>query len=189
MIDPLERWRAYGEKPDYAGLLTFGALPYTQDPTELTGQLNSVHNVMDKQMVALDRLEATKTLLVVQEREVARAKAEVARQRRAAAANLVRMKQLESQAESAAASVRTLVHERANARRAAQRAKQTDLAQLRHLQQERNRISAILKRRAEAARRRAMRAHGGDGGPTRSNGFLNLCSMASRRYSNPSPEY
>ena len=37
MIDPLERWRAYGEKPDYAGLLTFGALPYTQDSAELAG--------------------------------------------------------------------------------------------------------------------------------------------------------
>jgi agmatinase len=37
VIDPLERWRDYGEKPDYAGLLTFGALPYTQDPAELEG--------------------------------------------------------------------------------------------------------------------------------------------------------
>ncbi|HET8951628.1 MAG TPA: agmatinase [Solirubrobacteraceae bacterium] len=37
MIDPLERWRQYGEKPDYAGLLTFGGLPYTQDPADLTG--------------------------------------------------------------------------------------------------------------------------------------------------------
>ncbi len=37
MIDPLERWREYGEKPDYAGLLTFGTLPYTQDPAELVG--------------------------------------------------------------------------------------------------------------------------------------------------------
>jgi agmatinase len=37
MIDPLERWREYGEKPDYAGLLTFGGLPYTQDPAELAG--------------------------------------------------------------------------------------------------------------------------------------------------------
>jgi agmatinase len=35
VIDPLERWREYGEKPDYAGLLTFGAVPYTQDPAEL----------------------------------------------------------------------------------------------------------------------------------------------------------
>jgi agmatinase len=37
MIDPLERWARYGEKPDYAGLLTFGGAPYTQDPAELQG--------------------------------------------------------------------------------------------------------------------------------------------------------
>lgn len=37
MIDPLERWRQYGEKPDYAGLLTYGGAPYTQDPALLAG--------------------------------------------------------------------------------------------------------------------------------------------------------
>ena len=37
MIDPLERWRDLGDKPDYAGLLTFGGCPYTQDPAELDG--------------------------------------------------------------------------------------------------------------------------------------------------------
>src|SRR5919202_2982703 len=39
MIDPVERWRRYGhdDKPDYAGLLTYGGLPYTQDPNELQG--------------------------------------------------------------------------------------------------------------------------------------------------------
>ncbi len=39
MIDPLERWRALGlpDKPDYAGLLTFAGMPYTQDPAELAG--------------------------------------------------------------------------------------------------------------------------------------------------------
>jgi agmatinase len=37
MIDPLERWREYGEKPDYAGLLTFSGMPYTQDAAELDG--------------------------------------------------------------------------------------------------------------------------------------------------------
>jgi agmatinase len=37
VIDPVERWRDLGDKPDYAGLLTFGALPYTQDPAELEG--------------------------------------------------------------------------------------------------------------------------------------------------------
>jgi agmatinase len=39
VIDPLERWKALGlpDKPDYAGLLTFGGLPYTQDARELAG--------------------------------------------------------------------------------------------------------------------------------------------------------
>src|ERR671939_736876 len=35
MIDPLERWAQYGEKPDYAGLLTFAGVPYTQDEAHL----------------------------------------------------------------------------------------------------------------------------------------------------------
>jgi len=37
VIDPLDRWREHGEKPDYAGLLTFGTLPYTEDPDDLEG--------------------------------------------------------------------------------------------------------------------------------------------------------
>jgi agmatinase len=37
MIDPLERWRELGlpDKPDYAGLLTYAGMPYTQDAAEL----------------------------------------------------------------------------------------------------------------------------------------------------------
>jgi agmatinase len=38
VIDPTERWpRGHDEKPDYAGLLTYGGAPYTQDPAELAG--------------------------------------------------------------------------------------------------------------------------------------------------------
>jgi agmatinase len=37
VIDPLERWRSYGEKPDFAGPLSFGGVPLTQDPGELGG--------------------------------------------------------------------------------------------------------------------------------------------------------
>lgn len=36
-IDPLGRWAPYGEKPDYAGLLTFGGAPYSEDPADLDG--------------------------------------------------------------------------------------------------------------------------------------------------------
>ena len=37
MIDPLQRWRGYGEKPDFAGPLSFGGVPMTQDPRDLEG--------------------------------------------------------------------------------------------------------------------------------------------------------
>jgi agmatinase len=37
MIDPTERWAPYGEKPDYAGFLTYGGAVATQDPAELRG--------------------------------------------------------------------------------------------------------------------------------------------------------
>ena len=38
MIDPTERWpRGHEEKPDYAGLLTYAGMPYTQDQAALTG--------------------------------------------------------------------------------------------------------------------------------------------------------
>ena len=38
VIDPTERWpRGHEEKPDYAGLLTYGGCRYTQDPAELAG--------------------------------------------------------------------------------------------------------------------------------------------------------
>jgi agmatinase len=37
VLDPQQRWAQYGEKPDYAGLLTYGGQPYTEDPSELAG--------------------------------------------------------------------------------------------------------------------------------------------------------
>jgi murein DD-endopeptidase MepM/ murein hydrolase activator NlpD len=159
----------------------------TQDPTELTGQLNSVQNVMDKESVVLDHLEAARALLVTQEHEVAQAKVQVAGQRRAAAANLVRKQGLESEAESAASSVQQLVTARADAHQAAETAKQADLAQLANLQSERDRIAKVLKKRADEARARAAAAAAaagsagpvlGDGGPAHSDGFLDYPVVA-----------
>jgi len=37
MIDPLTRWAAHGEKPDFTGLLTFAGQRYTEDAAELVG--------------------------------------------------------------------------------------------------------------------------------------------------------
>jgi murein DD-endopeptidase MepM/ murein hydrolase activator NlpD len=123
-------------------------------------------------------------VLTVQEVEVRRARAQVAEQRQAAATNLLRTQALESQAEAAEAAVAALVGARADARSAARAARRADLVQLRHLETERDRIAAVLKKRADQARARAAaaaRAAGrtpaptvGDSGPVRSNGFLDF---------------
>jgi murein DD-endopeptidase MepM/ murein hydrolase activator NlpD len=148
----------------------------SQDPAELTGQLNSVQNVMDKEGVVLDRLEASKVLLTVQEQEVEAAKVEVAEERAAAARNLERKKKLEAEAEAAELQVQNLVTLRSQARKEAEKAKAADLAQLKNLEKERDRIAAILRQRAEEARRRAAAAAAAAGalntGPLHSNGFL-----------------
>ena len=138
-------------------LLGLSMVLTSQDPAELTGQLNSVQNVLDKESVTLDRLEASKVLLIVQERGVAAAKVEVAEKRAAAAANLVVKKRLEAEAEADRAEVATLVAAHENARRKAAKARAHDRAELRKLEHERDRISALLRKRAEAARRRAAR--------------------------------
>jgi murein DD-endopeptidase MepM/ murein hydrolase activator NlpD len=153
----------------------------SQDPTQLTGQLNSVQNVIDKESVVLDRLEASRALLTVQEQEVETAKVEVAKERKAAAENLRTKQSLEQQAEDAEAQVSNLVSLRADAQKEADNARKADLAQLQGLQKERNRIEAILRKRAEEARRRALAAARragqsgpilSDNGPIHSNGFL-----------------
>ena len=126
----------------------------SQDPTELTGQLNSVQNVIDKEDATLSRLEATKVLLAVQEQQVEEAKDEVAVRRQAAAENLVKKQELEKQAEAQELQVKNLVTLREEAADKAEEARQADLATLRSLEKEQNRIAEILRKRAEAARRR-----------------------------------
>jgi arginase family enzyme len=37
VIDPLQRWREHGEKPDFAGSVSYGSAPYTQDKELLAG--------------------------------------------------------------------------------------------------------------------------------------------------------
>ena len=130
----------------------------SQDPAELSSQLNSMQNVLDKESMTLDRLDASRILLTVQEETVEAAKAAVARQRAAAAENLRSKAALENQAEQAEVRVRDMVSARSSAQDTAARARAADLSQLRDLEKERLRISALLKRRAEEARRRAAAA-------------------------------
>jgi septal ring factor EnvC (AmiA/AmiB activator) len=127
------------------------------DPAELTGQLNSVRNVLDKEATILDRLKASKVLLQVQKEKVQAAKQVVAVKRRQAAENLERKQQLEAKAEAAEAKVSELVDARERARSVAAKAKAADAKRLRQLERERAKITTMLKKRAAAARRAAAR--------------------------------
>lgn len=152
----------------------------SQDPAELTGQLNSVQNIIDKEAVALARLEASKVLLTVQEQEFETAREEVAEQRRAAAKNLERKKKLERRAEAVTQQVSNLVSLRANAQRAAEEARAADIATLQSLEDERERIAEVLAERADQARAEAAAAaaaasgYGAGVSNVKSNGFLDF---------------
>lgn len=139
-------------------LMALSMILTSSDPAELTGQLNSVQSVLAKESATLDRLEATRSLLIVRERDRETARARVAQEREAAAENLLRRKLLEQQARQAEADVEELVRQREEQRVKAVRARADDLRQLRELQRERDRVATMLQRRAEAARRRAAAA-------------------------------
>lgn len=158
-------------------LLGLSMVLTSQDPTDLTGQLNSVQSVIDKEAVTLSKLEASRVLLTVQEQEVEAAKVEVAAQRRAAAENLAKKQDLERQAEDAELQVQNLVALRAEAKDEADKARRADLATLESLEKERDRIAEILRKRAAAARARAAAAaaaaaNAANALPVRGNGFL-----------------
>ena len=124
----------------------------TQDPSQLTDQLIADDTVVDVETAILDQLEAGKVLLAVKETELAEAKAEVALQRREAAANLRRKEALEEQAREAKQKVAELVAARQKAMSAAQKAKNKDLAVIAKLEAERNRIEALIAKRATMTR-------------------------------------
>ncbi|HEX4978332.1 MAG TPA: peptidoglycan DD-metalloendopeptidase family protein [Nocardioides sp.] len=161
-------------------LMGLSMLLTTQDPAELTGQLNSVQNIIDKEAVTLSRLEASKVLLTVQEQEFEDAREEVAERRRAAAKNLERKKDLERAAVAVAQRVSNLVSLRANAQREAEEARAADMATLQSLEDERERIAEVLAERAKIARREAEAAaaaasgYGAGVSNVKSNGFLDF---------------
>ena len=138
-----------------ADLLALSTVFNSQDPGQLTSQLNSHKSVLDKEAATLARLEASEVLLTMRESRYEQAKQEVAERRAAAAENLERKAALEVQAEQAEARIEDLVALRSKARQAAADAKTEDLRQLRQLEKEKAEVSALLKARAEEAHRHA----------------------------------
>lgn len=149
----------YGD-PALVGL---SAILNSQDPEELTSQMNTVDTLMSRESDALDQLKATQALLRVQQGKVAKARAAVAEQRRLAAANLVRMQQLQQAAAANQADVARQVAARSQAAAVARKLRAADLARLN-----------ALKRREAAIQKKilAKAMHDKGGGYTGDTGGL-----------------
>jgi murein DD-endopeptidase MepM/ murein hydrolase activator NlpD len=147
-------------------LLAFASLLNAQNSSELTRQIEANQVLVDSETQVYDDLRAAEVLLEVREQQVEEARDEVAVQREAAAQHLLEMKDLRNQAVEAKQAVVVLVVDRRDARQEATRARRHDMAVLRQLRQEEQRIKQMILARA----RRAARSGGGFNGAT--GGFL-----------------
>ncbi len=135
-------------------LLAFSSMLESASTDDLTRHEEVRDVIVGRESRAFDALHAAKVLLEVHERQVEDARDEVATKRQVAADNLVVKQQLESEAETAEASVAALVGERSSARAEATKARAADLRQLQQLEREANQIEERLRRLAAAAVRR-----------------------------------
>ena len=136
-------------------LLAFSSMLESASTDDLTRHEEVRDVIVGRETRAFDELHAAKVLLEVHERQVEEARDDVAVKRQQAADNLVVKQQLETEAESAKASVEALVTERSSARAEASKARAADLRQLQQLERESDRIEERLRRLAAAALRRA----------------------------------
>jgi murein DD-endopeptidase MepM/ murein hydrolase activator NlpD len=140
------------------GLMGLTLVLTSEDPTELSSQLNVVRTVMDRESATLQRLEASRVLLELQRERVADARADVAVRREEAARTLARRRELEARAASASARVAELVDERKSARAKAARTKRADERRLRQLRRERDKVTRLIRKREAQLRKKRSKA-------------------------------
>ena len=147
-------------------LIAFSSLLDAESTEELTRRDGVRDVVVGQEAREYDELKAAEVLLEVREDQVTEARDEVAVQREAAAEHLTLMQGLEAEQQAAKDSVVSLVIERRDARVGAREARQKDLAKLRKLEKDQQKIAEMLRKRALAALRRARaKARAGAGGP------------------------
>jgi murein DD-endopeptidase MepM/ murein hydrolase activator NlpD len=144
-------------------LMGLSVMLNSQNPEDLTTQMNTVDNLMSRESTMLEQLKATQALLVVQKNKVARAKAVVAEQRQVAAANLARRQALEQAAAANQAQVAALVAKRTQAAAQARQIRRHDLQVLAQLKKREAKIQKQILAKAALAK-------GGYAGDT--GGFL-----------------
>lgn len=152
-------------------LIAFSSLIDAESTEELTRRDGVRDVVVGQEARAYDELKAAEVLLEVQEQQVSAARDDVAAKRKAAADHLELMQALEAEEQAAKDSVVSLVIERRDARTDARAARAKDLAKLRKLRKEQDKIEEMLRKRALAAlRRQRANARGAAAGP--SSGLL-----------------
>ncbi len=129
-------------------LMGLSVILNSQDPAEVTTQMNTVTSLMSRQTTLLEDLRVARREMVAEEARVERARASVATQRRAARVNLVRKAGLERAAEQAKAEVATLVVRARSAESAALRVRAADRRQLRAAERQEERIRRLILERA-----------------------------------------
>ncbi len=144
-------------------LMGLSVLLNSQDPAEVTTQMNTVTSLMSRQTTLLESLKIARAQMKAEEAKVETARAAVAVQRKAAAQNLVRKQGLEQSAAEARAEVATFVKRARYAEYVATRARRADLSQLRAAKKQEARIRELILERA-------LRQKGGYSGDT--GGFL-----------------
>lgn len=135
-------------------LIAFSSLIDAETTEELTRRDGVRDVIVGQEARAYDELTAAEVLLEVREQQVTEARDDVAAKREAAAEHLTLMQQLEAEEQSAKDSVVSMVVERRDARVGAREARAADVAKLRKLQREQERIEEMLRKRALAALRR-----------------------------------
>ncbi|SFA73263.1 Peptidase family M23 [Nocardioides alpinus] len=153
-------------------LIAFSSLMDAETTEELTRRDGVRDVIVGQEARAYDELKAAEVLLEVQEQQVSDARDEVAAQREAAADHLQLMQALEAEQQAAKDSVVSLVIERRDARVEARAARAEDVAKLRRLKKEQDKIEEMLRKRAAAALRRAARANARSAAAGPSTGLL-----------------
>jgi murein DD-endopeptidase MepM/ murein hydrolase activator NlpD len=148
------------------GLRAFGDLLRGEDPTKFSQKMNLSDSVSDAQLADMQRLAASKVILQLNREKVQALRDEVAAARKAAAANLVRKQQLESDAEDQATEVDQLVDARGKAKNSAAQIRREDAKRLKELENERASLNARLAALARKDKASGGRAVGGDSGGT-----------------------
>jgi murein DD-endopeptidase MepM/ murein hydrolase activator NlpD len=133
-------------------LIAFATMLESRSTSDLTRQSEFSSVVVGREARAYDDLHAAEVLLQVREKQVQAAHDDVEVQRRAAAAHLVTMERLHTEAREARNTVKTLVESRRTARAAAVSARQHDLASLRRAKQRENHIKQLILAAARRAK-------------------------------------